>query len=127
MSEIKQMLVIRGDRVKKMKSGKLAVQLSHASNAFMALKWLSGLEPSEDERKWLSDDLSVKIVLEVSNEAELQMLHTRTKMAGLESHLITDAGLTVFPEPTVTCLAIGPDLATKINPFTEHLKLFYGK
>lgn len=60
MSEIKQMLVIRGDLVKKMKSGKLAVQLSHASNAFMAWKWLSGLEPSENERKWLSDDLSVK-------------------------------------------------------------------
>jgi PTH2 family peptidyl-tRNA hydrolase len=43
---------------------------------------------------------------------------------GLEVHLITDSGRTEFHgQPTRTCLAIGPDEASKIDQVTGHLEL----
>ena len=43
---------------------------------------------------------------------------------GLEVHMITDTGKTEFHGvPTNTCLAIGPDEASKIDAITGGLKL----
>lgn len=51
-------------------------------------------------------------------------IHDKAVAAGLEVHLITDSGRTEFHgQPTRTCLAIGPDLAEKIDEITGHLQL----
>jgi peptidyl-tRNA hydrolase len=44
--------------------------------------------------------------------------------AGLICRTITDAGLTEFNgEPTITCMAIGPDTDEALAPITGHLTL----
>ncbi len=51
-------------------------------------------------------------------------IHDKAFAMGLEVHLITDSGRTEFQGlPTRTCLAIGPEDATKINQVTGHLQL----
>ncbi len=50
-----------------------------------------------------------KIVLRVDSEADLLLLHQRAKELRLPCTLITDAGLTEWDSPTVTCLGVGPD------------------
>lgn len=60
----------------------------------------------------------------MNSEAELLAIRDKAIEAGLEVHLITDSGKTEFHgEPTNTCLAIGPDLAEKIDPITGELQL----
>jgi PTH2 family peptidyl-tRNA hydrolase len=52
------------------------------------------------------------------------MLDLTARAAGVECHLIQDNGTTEFGGvPTYTCLALGPDLAEKIDPLTKDLKL----
>jgi len=134
MSNIKQVLVIRKDL--KMRRGKECSQTSHASMAFLTRK----LQPVEFgaildgvihqlpltlvQMDWLSS-YHTKVCLQVDSEAELMEIHDRACEASLEVNLITDAGLTEFKGiPTMTCLAIGPDLAEKIDPITKHLRLY---
>ncbi len=51
-------------------------------------------------------------------------IHDNAIEFGLEVHLITDSGRTEFHgRPTRTCLAIGPDDASKIDQVTGNLEL----
>ena len=119
---IKQVIVIRKDL--KMRRGKEIAQGSHASCAFLA-ECATGKRPlSEVEAEWLSDHFT-KVCLQVNSEEELLGVHAAAQSAGLRSSLITDAGKTEFGGvPTKTCLAIGPDYATKIDSVTGHLSLY---
>lgn len=50
-------------------------------------------------------------------------IYNKAKESGLNVHMITDEGLTEFNGiSTNTCLAIGPDLASRIDPITKDLK-----
>lgn len=49
-----------------------------------------------------------KIVLRVKSLAKLLSVQAKASEAGLVHHLVTDAAHTVFTEPTLTCLGIGP-------------------
>lgn len=129
---VKQVIVIRKDL--KMRRGKEIAQGAHASIAFITRRirsgpmWYDGAEIdgglSEAEDKWLKSSFT-KICLVVDSEQELRDLCDKASDAGLECNLITDAGKTEFDGvPTVTCLAIGPDYSSKIDPFTKHLKLY---
>jgi PTH2 family peptidyl-tRNA hydrolase len=78
---------------------------------------------SEVERAWLTGSFA-KVCCRVDSEEELLAIHARAREAALEVHLITDSGKTEFHgKPTVTCLAIGPDDAEKIDNVTGHLQL----
>ena len=78
---------------------------------------------SDVQRVWLTGAFA-KVCCRVNSEEELMQLHDKAKEAGLEVHLITDSGKTEFHGiPTRTCLAIGPDLAEKIDAVTGHLEL----
>jgi len=130
---IKQVICIRNDL--NMRKGKMVSQGAHASCA-----WLTNrLNPVDlgqtitgvihtvhltlTEMDWLKG-LQTKICVQVNSEAELIAVYNEAKGLGLECHMIIDAGLTEFNGvPTKTCLAIGPDLATKIDPITSHLVL----
>lgn len=121
--KIKQVIIIRRDL--KMKGGKLAAQACHAAMKDMYDKWLSGKKPTDIERTW-GEEQFTKVCLEVNSEEELQEIFQKAKVAGLAATLITDAGHTVFKEPTMTCVGIGPDWGSKIGRITGHLKLYGG-
>ena len=109
--------------------GKLGAQIGHACHWWLTERegyendtWC--LWPTEEEQAWLTDGLSRKILLEAHSEQQLRKLHQQALEAGLTSHLVVDQALTVFAEPTVTVLAIGPHYADRIDPVTKSLRLW---
>jgi PTH2 family peptidyl-tRNA hydrolase len=79
---------------------------------------------SAEENAWLAGKFT-KVCLQVNSEEELRAVFSRAVDAGLTVHLIEDAGLTEFQGvPTLTCLAIGPDRAERIDAVTGGLKLY---
>jgi len=120
----KQVIVMRRDL--KMRRGKEIAQGSHASMAFLVnrLRGSTIVELREIERTWFFAH-QAKICVRVDSEAELLEVHQRAVAAGLESHLIRDAGHTEFGGvPTLTCCAIGPDDGEKIDAITGSLTLY---
>lgn len=123
---VKQVIVMRHDL--KMRRGKQIAQGAHASMSFICRRLqergsVSLEQFSEVERAWLTGSFA-KVCCRVDSEEELMEIHTLARVAALEVHLITDSGKTEFHgEPTVTCLAIGPDDADKIDKVTGHLQL----
>ena len=138
MSEnIKQIIVIRTDLG--MRRGKEAAQCCHASMAFITRQiqehlsqWyaLSSsarslyIKPDKHQvdLKWYEEDwlmgIFTKIVLAAKDEAELMEVKRLAEEAGLKVHLVIDSGMTEIPPNTATCLAIGPDLAERIDAIT---------
>jgi PTH2 family peptidyl-tRNA hydrolase len=139
-TEPKQVIVMRTDLG--MGPGKIAAQAGHASCAFLSrilddcsgmdrLKFqdktyysYEGVYLTEPAHEWMTGRFT-KVCLAVDSEEELLAVHQKALDLGLESHLITDSGLTVFEGvPTRTCCGIGPDLPERINKVTGNLRLF---
>lgn len=139
----KQVIVIRRDL--KMRRGKEISQGAHAS-----MKWLTkrivqlnllegsygvgefneadrknlfALELSKPEQDWVKG-LFTKITCKVNSLEELLELHQKAKDFGIITEIVEDAGLTEFDGPTITAIAIGPDLSDNINKITSHLELY---
>ncbi len=131
--KIKQIIVVRRDLMNRqtyaMTPGKLAAQVAHASMAPILdqmhvadrARYLD-LEEFPYTRDWLSGPFR-KIVLGVKSEEALMNKYNELKEAGLRVALITDAGYTVFEEPTVTCFGVEPLPASIIDPHTKRLQL----
>lgn len=134
MANVKQVIVVRKDL--KMPKGKIAAQVAHAAMAvFLNMMDQSDGEDADSDQwsfevkrgsameQWLTGSFT-KPVLACSSEAELLELYQKAQDAGLPCSLITDNGLTVFNGvKTNTCIAIGPDYDSNINPITGHLPL----
>lgn len=122
---VKQVIVIRKDL--RMRRGKEIAQGAHAAMAFLTRMFRGGeckTLLNEAEQKWVEGNFR-KIVVRVDSEAGLLNVWQRAMAAGLQVHLITDAGLTEFGgEPTHTALAIGPDYDELIDPITRDLELY---
>lgn len=124
---VKQVIVVRRDL--KMRRGKEIAQGSHASMAFLLARFrtrgsvdLASFD--EHVRRWMLAHCA-KICVRVDSEAELLDVHARAQAAGIESHLVRDAGHTEFGGvPTLTCCAIGPDESSKIDAVTGGLTLY---
>ncbi len=112
--EYKQVILIRADL--KLPKGKLAAQAAHAS--------VEAVHGSGKNKiaEWRKQGMP-KIVLKVSDLKELHQFAQIAKDSGLSTALITDAGRTVVEPGTITCLAIGPDSAEKIDRLTGKLKM----
>jgi PTH2 family peptidyl-tRNA hydrolase len=111
---MKQVLVVNSALA--LPPGKLAAQVAHASiAAFLSAK------PAA-QRQWLEVGMP-KIVLDGETEATLSLLLRQAQAAGLPAQLVRDAGRTVIPEGTVTCLGIGPAAIAEINAVTGTLSL----
>ena len=127
---VKQVIVLRKDL--NMRKGKMVAQGSHASLGSV----LKNGEHVRDEKNnrfvivmddvleaWLVGNFR-KVVVGCDSEPELLALADAAEKAGLRSKIIVDNGLTEFNGiPTITALAIGPNLAADIDPITGHLKL----
>ncbi len=128
---VKQVIVIRKDL--KMRRGKEIAQGAHASMAWLARRVVAAglhgearrpVELREPELRWLERRFT-KVCLQVATEEALRDVHARARAAGLEAHLIIDAGATEFHGvPTPTACAIGPDDAARIDAVTGGLTLY---
>lgn len=107
---------------------------------------------TNEMKEWMKKDFT-KVVLSCDSEEELFELQKQAEEANIVNAIIQDNGLTEFKEicpdcngrgyykesfqltcptclqegkinkPTFTCLAIGPDYSSKIDPITKNLKL----
>lgn len=111
---MKQVIVV--DESLRLPRGKLAAQAAHAAvAAFLAAG-------PEARRAWLAEGMP-KVVLACGSETELAEIRARAQAAGLPVETILDAGRTVVPEGTATCLGIGPADEAALDAITGELKL----
>jgi PTH2 family peptidyl-tRNA hydrolase len=125
--KVKQVIVMRKDL--NMSKGKMVAQGCHASIAFLTNKMkynLSNPEAlwwvnlSQAEKEWVYGTF-FKVCVGVDSEKELLDIAYNAIAMGISVKYIEEtAG---FDKPTVTCLAIGPDYSSVIDPITKHLKL----
>jgi len=131
----KQSIIVRGDL--NMPKGKMAAQVAHASMGAIlnfainenrkilandgALYMYQMLVPTP-VHEWLSGDFA-KIVLKCQTADDLFALEDQAKAQNIPYKLIKDNGTTVFSEPTITCIAIGPWYAEVIDEMTKNFKL----
>lgn len=100
----------------KLPRGKLAAQVAHASVAAF-------LEADKAaQQSWVSSGMA-KIVLKVDREGELIRLYEAAVSRNIPAQLIADAGRTVVPAGTITCLGLGPASAVKLDELTGELSL----
>ena len=115
--EYKMAIVTRRDL--KLSSGKLAVQVAHASVA-------CALESKRKKNKWFKkwiDDGSKKAVLKVENVEDFFELKEKAESLEIVNNIITDAGHTEIPAGTITVLGIGPAPTNLIDQITGQLSL----
>jgi peptidyl-tRNA hydrolase len=111
---MKQAIVV--NEALRLPRGKLAVQVAHAAiGAFLSAS------PAA-RAAWLSLGMP-KVVLRCDSTADLAVIEARARAAGLPVLLVQDAGRTVVPEGTVTCLGIGPAAEEALSLVTGELKL----
>ena len=120
--KIKQVIVMRKDL--NMSKGQMVAQGAHASVAFLTnlIKEYNG-EPiilTETQKEWVYGTF-FKVCLAVNSEKELLDIGHQSVTFGLNVQYIQET--MGFDEPTFTCLAIGPDYSSQIDPITKHLKL----
>lgn len=134
LDNVKQVIVMRKDL--NMRKGKMVAQGAHASIAFLTSRLNIDHYPSipgspavadhfrlsHAEAEWIEGRFT-KICVYVESEQALHDIKAAADEADVTCHLIQDAGLTEFTEPTYTCLALGPDQASNIDPITGNLPL----
>jgi PTH2 family peptidyl-tRNA hydrolase len=121
---VKQVIVIRKDL--KMRRGKEIAQAAHSSMAFLTKNrdQYDSINPTDIQIKWMNDSFR-KICLQVDSLEELHQISLNAELHNIECHIVTDSGFTEFHGvPTITCLALGPDYADKIDQITGNLKLY---
>lgn len=110
----KMVILIRHDL--RLPIGKACSQAAHASVEAVLKSKKAIVE------EWQRQGMP-KIILKVNSLEELKEYQKKAKESSLTTALIKDAGRTFFKDPTITCLAIGPDKEEKINKIVSKLKL----
>jgi len=130
--KVKMYCIFALESVKKMNGirGKMCTQAGHAYlhsfwdsvKRFPGEHGFASDEPSDAE-KYQNGDRAYKITLIVDTIEELKELQEKYKdVCG--TSLVTDAGFTVFDEPTTTCLGLGPILEDNVGDDIKALKTF---
>jgi PTH2 family peptidyl-tRNA hydrolase len=112
---VKLVLVVRTDL--DMGRGKIAAQVAHA--AVTAALTCSG---TDDFVAWLRGG-QPKVVLKVLSESGLEDIVEQAQEANLPVELVRDAGRTQVTPGTLTCCAIGPADAGRVDAVTGGLSL----
>jgi peptidyl-tRNA hydrolase len=112
--QIKQIIVVNESL--KLPKGKLAAQVAHAVVAAF-------LEATEGaKRAWLAAGMP-KVVLRGESAGKLAQLEDEARRRGIPARRVADAGRTVIPAGTITCLGLGPADADELNVLTGGFKL----
>lgn len=114
--EVKLVVVVRTDLG--MGRGKIAAQVAHAAVAAA----LANRSRRGDFAAWLADG-QPKVVLKVGSADELRDIVGKAAAARLPVEVIQDAGRTQLEPGTLTCCAVGPAAADRINAVTGALPL----
>jgi PTH2 family peptidyl-tRNA hydrolase len=117
---IKQTIIIRKDL--NLSKGRLVTQGAHASIAFLTdlIKEYNPLQLTEVQKEWVYGTF-FKVCVGVDSEKELLDIGYNAIAMGISVKYIEETG--GFDKPTLTCIAIGPDYSSVIDPVTKHLKL----
>jgi PTH2 family peptidyl-tRNA hydrolase len=111
---MKQVLVVNA--ALRLPKGKLAAQVAHAAvGAFLEAT-------TSAQQRWLEEGMP-KVVLKGNSAEELRQLQTLARQRHIPTCLISDAGRTVVPAGTVTCVGLGPAGDNEIDEITGTLKL----
>lgn len=134
MKEPKQTIVVRKDL--KMRKGKIAAQVAHASMKVFfdrmeetEIAWEDEPQdgyafPVTPEMKQWIDGIFTKIVVGCQTEEEIFDLEKKAKTLNIPCAVIVDAGKTEFNGvPTVTCIALGPCKAEIVEELTKDFSL----
>jgi PTH2 family peptidyl-tRNA hydrolase len=115
--ELKMWIAVRDDL--DMPPGKLAVQAGHG---FLSA-YLMAMGTFPERAKRYHDNQQPKIGVRARNLEALERIAAEAAKAGIPFALITDAGRTVFPEPTVTVCAFGPCFRSELPPHLKRLRM----
>ncbi len=118
--ELKMWLVVRKDI--EIPKGKLAGQSGHAFEGLVSSIYEIG-GTFLDKYQTYKTHNTPKIVVTCKNLAALERARDELNAAGILSYTVTDAGRTVFSEPTVTVLALGPCYREELPKFVERFQL----
>lgn len=100
--------------------GKMVAQGGHA---YLHASWDAEKRFPEDLQGYRDSDHARKITVRVDTEAQLvDLMNAYKDKCGVS--LVKDSGFTVFKEPTVTCLGIGPIKEDDVGEDLKSLKLF---
>ena len=111
---MKQIIIVNESL--KLPRGKLAAQVAHAAVAAF-------LKASDEaKRRWLAQGMP-KVVLKSETADEIMQFEEAAKKRGIPAYLVSDAGRTVVPAGTITCLGLGPASAKELDELTGELKL----
>jgi peptidyl-tRNA hydrolase len=114
MREVKQIIVV--NRSLSLPKGKLAAQAAHAAvGAFVAAS-------AHAQEAWLRVGMP-KIVVYAADADALVLLEARARDQQIPACLVHDAGRTVIPAGTITCLGLGPAPTDALDPLTGELPL----
>lgn len=111
--ELRIAVVFRGDV--EMPRGKSEVQFGHAIAMLM--------HSDRDAFGDYLDGLQLKLSLEVDNEDDLSRILDKAKARHIPAVKVIDAGRTVFGEPTLTCVGVGPMNKTDCNAITRGARM----
>lgn len=111
---MKQVIVV--NRSLALPKGKLAAQVAHAAvGAFIAAS-------AQAQLAWLQVGMP-KIVVYAADADVLMQLEAAAHQHQIPACLVHDAGRTVIPAGTITCLGLGPAPADALDPITGELPL----
>jgi PTH2 family peptidyl-tRNA hydrolase len=115
--ECKMIMVVRTDL--KMTKGKIAAQCGHA-----AIACYESLQRSNPEllQRWKTDG-QAKVVVQVSDEEQLELLQGIAQSLEITARIIHDGGRTQIPAGSATVLGLGPAPKPLLDQVTGHLKL----
>lgn len=100
-------------------TGKLLAQAAHAA----VYAYRGCLEQTPDLIEEY-DRTQTKICLKAKNIDALTRAQEECEEKGIPAYLVKDAGRTVFDEPTITALGIGPVKKENLPNFVQHLRLY---
>ena len=118
---MKMYCVISNESIKRFKGirGKMMAQAGHA---FLHAYWNSEEFWPSFAQDYKDSDHARKITVVVETDAEMIELYNKyIKVCGVTK--VIDAGFTVFEEPTLTCVGIGPIPEIFIQDDLKQLKL----
>ena len=131
----KQLIIVRNDLRSKLRHGKLAAQVAHASMAvFLKGRHIEVphgftdpklvLDLNQYQHEWIEGAFT-KIVLRCDNFDHMMAIQTHCDIHAIPQFMINDAGRTVFKEPTHTCLGVGPWDSVVLDMLFGDLKMYW--
>ena len=135
MTDVKQLILVRNDLRSKLRAGKLSAQVAHASvAACLQGRSIIRTDPygqdcslivklNKYSQAWFEGAFT-KIVLRVDDLQAMMNYKQELDRISIPNALITDAGRTVFNEPTTTCLGVGPWDSSHLDEMFGDLKMY---